>query len=141
MRRGLGYKMTGMGAGDTSGPGVASETLAWLYLRQGDVRRARQMFEHLLVASPGNSEVRCGLERCRRMEHGGGLTMNNSKRLQVLRLLLARFTGQPAPAVEMVEGDAVKESRSLDPAQRRLQLLQEMLQRVRQWRETSWENR
>ena len=60
--------------------------------------------------------------------------MNDSKRLQVLRLLLARLTGQPAPAVEMAAGLTAERAGVPDPVQRRLQLLEQMLQRVRAWR-------
>jgi len=134
MEVGLGYKIAGMGEGGTVEPGVASGALAWLYLRQGDVQQARRMFEHLLAVDPGNSEARRGLEGCRQLEYGGGMNMNDSKRLQVLRLLLARLTGQPAPAVEMAAGLTAERAGVPDPVQRRLQLLEQMLQRVRAWR-------
>jgi len=102
----------------------ATLSMAQVLLEQGDVWQAEKIYNEILVREPGNSLAQAGLKRCRSMKDTGETNLKERK-LAILRLLLARLQGQPAPAAERKE---------VDPRLRRLKVLQALLERVRAWR-------
>jgi hypothetical protein len=130
---------------------METETLARLYLDQGHPERALPIFERLLAEDPGRMSAAEGVKRCRAALGEAG--MDREKKISYLRKLLSRLTGvaepepdapvsEPAPAPILVETQTqpiVEEiapvpppipSKPLDPRERKIQLLQAMLQRL-----------
>jgi hypothetical protein len=129
---------------------METETLALLYLKQGLAERALPIFEQVLIKDPNRQSALAGIEKCKAiLAQEQKSAMDKSKRLQILKILLSRLTGedagleqatlaqaQPAkeystPVIEPVSKPveappvAVK-----DYAQRKLELLQTMLRRL-----------
>ncbi|RME21574.1 MAG: hypothetical protein D6806_14475 [Deltaproteobacteria bacterium] len=109
-------------------PAGASVELALLYMRQGEPQRALAMLEVLERRASADERIRKAAARCRRMiaERVG---MTDERRLEILRLLLARLTGQPAP--ESAQKPEPEEA--VGPPserERRLEILREMLERL-----------
>ena len=130
---------------------LETETLARLYLAQGDPERALRIYERLAAARPGSSSLAEGLARCRaEIAHEqrapgqleGGMDPNQ-KRLQMLQNMLQRLTGQdpepqqPMPSAPVNDEMAVPpvsvqaSAGSSDPVQHKIDILQAMLARLR----------
>jgi hypothetical protein len=132
---------------------METETLARLYLDQGHPERALPIFERLLAEDPGRLSAAEGVRQCRAALGEAG--MDREKKLSYLRKLLSRLTGEampeepaPKPVLESVpeqmpaepqaqpvveEAAAVPPpipTKPLDPREKKLKLLQTMLQRL-----------
>jgi hypothetical protein len=84
--------------------GLETETLARLYLEQGHVMQAFQVYEKLLAKDPGRASVQEGLARCRALlaSRGKESSLKNPKRLAVLQELLSRLTEKTPAAPRAV---------------------------------------
>ncbi len=112
---------------------LKSETLARLYLKQGFPERAISIFEKLLTEDPQNLSLAQGLSDSRfamAAKHGR-TDSNTSKKLKMLEWMLAKLTGFIGPVdVRSVESD--EPTSVVDPRERRLLILQNMLKRLMQ---------
>lgn len=126
---------------------METETLARLYLDQGHPERALPIFERVLAEDPGRLSAAEGVKQCRAALGEAG--MDREKKISYLRKLLSRLTGEVAPEEPIPEPvpaepqfqPAVEETAAVpppipatrkpaDPRERKLELLQAMLQRL-----------
>ena len=116
---------------------METETLARLYLEQGHPERAAAILERLLEREPARLSLQEGLARARAAmaAHRGSDPKDGSMsqtKLQILRGLLSRLTGEPPEQEDPVETPAVSPLKppASAPAQRRVEILRAMLQRL-----------
>ncbi len=106
-----------------------TETLARIFLEQGDPKRAAEIFTRLLEHEPGNRAAAEGLSRCQVLLGRGEKAMQE-RRLAALKLMLSRLRGEP---VETPAAPAAQPS-APEPQQRKRLLLQGLLEKVVAWR-------
>lgn len=132
----LGYKLFAelAGAVDAMVDDILeTQTLAWLYLKQGHPERAAEIFGRLLSADRDNESAARGLASCRDLLRARGREagMAQGKRIAVLQQMLARLTGTQVPdnaAKTSARATAIPER--MNPREKKLRLLRSMLDRL-----------
>ncbi len=115
---------------------LETETLAWVYLKQGHPKRAAEIFERLLKADRDNQSAIRGLSSCRELldDRGREAGMLNQEKLLVLQRMLSRLTGTQFAEDGVKTGvrTTVKADNAEHetPHQKKLRLLKSMLDRL-----------
>jgi predicted Zn-dependent protease len=112
---------------------LETETLAWVYLKQGHPKRAAEIFERLLSADRDNQSAIRGLSSCRELlgDRGREAGMANNEKLLVLQQMLARLTGTQFAGDGMKAGArATVKAEQENPREKKLRLLKSMLDRL-----------